>query len=221
MSPTLSHIRNWIFDLDNTLYTGDADFFRQIELKITDYIARYLALHPQKAWHLQKEYLAEYGTSLSGMMAVHGMDPADFLDYVHDVGLDTLSPNPALREAIKALPGRKFIYTNGSRGHARNVATHLKLYDLFDGNFGVEDADYTPKPKPEGYHIFNKRFKIDPTTAIFFEDSQRNLDVPKAMGMKTVLVRAPNKAGIKPTVPTSATVDYCTDDLAEWLAQNT
>jgi len=89
-NPDLSHIQNWIFDLDNTLYRADAEFFSQIDKKITSFISRYLALQPEKARYVQKEFLAEYGTSLSGMMAVHGMDPAEFLDYVHDVDLHML-----------------------------------------------------------------------------------------------------------------------------------
>ena len=115
----LAHIRNWIFDLDNTLYSGSVSFFDQIDRKMTEFISRYLKLNPTDARTIQKDYLAEYGTSLSGLMAVHGMDPAEFLDYVHDVDLSLLKPNPLLRQKIAALPGRKFIYTNGSRGHAK------------------------------------------------------------------------------------------------------
>ena len=148
--PSLGHIRNWIFDLDNTLYRADVEFFSQIDRKMTAFISRYLALQPNEARLIQKDYLAEYGTSLSGLMAVHGMDPAEFLDYVHDVDLSMLVPDPKLRTYIEALPGRKFIFTNGSKGHAKNVAGHLNLFDLFDGSFGIEDGDYVPKPKRLG-----------------------------------------------------------------------
>ena len=95
--PSLGHIRNWIFDLDNTLYRADVEFFSQIDRKMTAFISRYLALQPNEARLIQKDYLAEYGTSLSGLMAVHGMDPAEFLDYVHDVDLSMLAPDPKLR----------------------------------------------------------------------------------------------------------------------------
>lgn len=228
MSPELSHVTNWIFDLDNTLYRGDAAFFSQIDKKITAYISRYLALQPQAARHLQKEYLAEYGTSLSGMMAVHGMDPAEFLDYVHDVELDMLKPDPDLRAHIAALPGRKFIYTNGSKGHARNVASHLNLFDLFDGSFGVEDANYQPKPKRPGYDIFNDVYDIDPTKAVFFEDSVRNLEVPKTMGMVTVLVTTDADFSDEPEItrPAGSTtradwVDFVTHDITAFLGDMT
>jgi len=223
----LSHVQNWIFDLDNTLYRADAEFFSQIDKKMTAYIGRYLALQPDKARIVQKEFLAEYGTSLSGMMAVHGMDPAEFLDYVHDVDLQMLRPDPILREHIQALPGRKFIFTNGSKGHARNVAGHLNLFDLFDGCFGIEDVDYVPKPKRSPYIKFCDVFDIDPETAIFFEDNVRNLEVPKHMGMATVLVTSDEDWGHEPEVtrPAGSTthadwVDYITKNLTTWLDEN-
>ena len=221
---TLSHIRNWIFDLDNTLYRADVAFFSQIDKKMTNFISRYLALQPTEARMVQKEYLAEYGTSLSGLMAVHGMDPAEFLDYVHDVDLTMLKPDPKLRSLIAALPGRKFIFTNGSKGHAKNVAGHLNLFDLFDGSFGIEDGDYVPKPKRSPYIKFCDIFDINPETAIFFEDGVRNLEVPKHMGMATVLVTSDADWSDEPEItrPAGATtkasfVDYVTDDLPAWL----
>lgn len=228
MHAALSHIDHWIFDLDNTLYRGDATFFAQIDVKMTAYISRYLALQPHEARMLQKQYYAEYGTSLSGMMAVHGMDPAEFLDYVHDVELDMLKPDPMLRTHIEALPGQKLIFTNGSKGHARNVAGHLKLFDLFDGSFGIEDADYTPKPKRHPYEVFNSLYDVDPTRAIFFEDSVRNLEVPKAMGMVTVLITTEADFSDDPEVTLPASpdtdapwVDYKTADITAWLGKMT
>jgi putative hydrolase of the HAD superfamily len=228
-TPDLSHIDSWIFDLDNTLYPADVEFFSQIVVKIEQYVARYLSLEPEAALHLQKEYLTEYGTTLSGMMAVHGMDPAPFLDYVHDVDLAFLKPNPTLRKHIEALPGQKYIFTNGSKGHARNVAGHLKLFDLFDGHFGVEDTGYIPKPKAQAYDVFLNVFtEIDPRKAIFFEDNLRNLEVPKALGMKTVLVVSDEDWSHEPAAARPAGhadgadfVDYITNDLAVWLGENT
>ena len=228
MHPKLSHIRDWIFDLDNTLYRADANFFKQIDIKMTDFIARYLSLESDAASLLRKDYWAEYGTTLSGLMAVHGMDPAEFLDYVHDVDLDILKPDPNMRARIKALPGRKLIYTNGSKGHAKNVGTHLNIFDLFDGSFGIEDADYIPKPKAETYGIFNRVFNVDPTRAIFFEDNVFNLEVPKSLGMVTVLVTSDADFSDAPEVvrPSGQTttahwVDFTTNDLPQWLSEMT
>ena len=220
----LSHVKYWIFDLDNTLYRGDAGFFAQIDKKITEYVSRYLALQPVRAREVQKEYLVDYGTTLSGLMAVHGMDPTEYLDFVHDVNLDTLKPNPMLRLAIDALPGQKFIFTNGSRGHAENVATHLGLWDLFDGSFGVDDVDYIPKPLRSPYVKFCDHFGINPQEAVMFEDNLRNLEAPKSMGMETVLIVADRASDHDMTVTaldgvtkSADWVDHMTDDLAGWL----
>jgi len=221
----MSHINSWIFDLDNTLYRADAGFFGQIDLKMTEFVSQYLHLNPVKARSLQKEYLAEYGTTLSGLMAVHGMDPAEFLEFVHDVDLSMLTPNPDLRAAIEGLEGRKFIFTNGSYGHAENVASHLDLWDLFDGCIGIDNVDYIPKPQRSPYVRFCDNFDIDPARAIMFEDNIRNLEVPKAMGMETVLIvsdadfshepEAARPAGREASAPW---VDYITDGLAGWLS---
>ena len=228
MLSDLSHIENWIFDLDNTLYPADVEFFNQIVLKMKHYVARFLSVEPEAALALQKEYLAEYGTTLSGMMAVHDMDPAPFLKDVHDVDLSYLTPNPALREHIRKLTGKKYIFTNGSKDHAQNVATHLNLFDLFDGHFGVEDTGYIPKPNAPAYDAFLGRFDIDPTKAIFFEDNLRNLEIPKRLGMRTVLVVSDEDWSHEPEEARPASgagnadfVDYVTHDLAGWLAAHT
>lgn len=222
----LSSIRTWIFDLDNTLYQADVSFFADIGEKMTTFISRHLALQPDHARELQEEYFHDYGATLSGLMDIHGMDPAEFLDYVHDVDLSVLTPQPALRAAIQSLPGRKLIFTNGSRGHIRNVTRHLNLHDLFDGGFAIEDAHYKPKPKRSAYETFNQVFDVDPATSIFFEDTLRNLEVPKQMGMTTVLVGEEPEWSRKPKViRASGTereadwVDAMTDDLAGWLEE--
>ncbi len=219
-------IGDWIFDLDNTLYRADMEFFGQIDKKMTAYISAYLDVDAAQARKTQKQYLVEYGTSLSGLMAVHNMDPADFLHQVHDVDLSLLKPEPDLRAAIKALPGRKFIYTNGSRAHAENVAGHLQILDLFEGSFAIEDAGYIPKPQCEGFEIFNKRFDIDPQKAMFFEDNLRNLSVPHQMGMASLLVTPTNgqdfahePEAARPGALNAQTshIDVITSDLSGWL----
>ena len=112
------HVTDWVFDLDNTLYPAECDLFAEIDTRMTDFVSRLLELPPLEARKVQKHYYATYGTTLSGLMKVHKIDPADFLHHVHDIDLSPLPDLPVLRQAISALPGRKFVYTNGSRRHA-------------------------------------------------------------------------------------------------------
>ena len=222
----LSHIDTWIFDLDNTLYRAEQGFWDDIGEKMTGFISRHLAMSTEDALELQERYFHSYGATLSGLIDIHGMDPAPFLDYVHDVDLSVLTPEPALRDAIEALPGRKLVFTNGSRGHIKNVTEHLGLAGLFDGGFAIEDAHYRPKPGRSAYETFNDVFDVDPQRSIFFEDTLRNLDVPKQMGMATVLVTDDARGtgdlwvDVDGQARRATYVDAVTDHLSAWLRDN-
>src|SRR5690606_25164396 len=166
----------------------------------------------------------EFGTTLNGLMARHGIDPDDFLNKVHDIDYSWVDPNPALGDAIRALPGRKFILTNGDRGHAERTARQLGSLDHFNGIFDIVAADLTPKPARETYDKFVGLHRVDTAHAVMFEDLARNLAVPKVLGMTTVLI-VPNN--FEPTfseiwerdADNEDDVDYVTDDLAGFLSR--
>jgi putative hydrolase of the HAD superfamily len=192
-APTpLADRRAWVFDLDHTLYPPSCNLFAEIDSRMSQFIEHLLGVHPSYARWLQKHYLRHFGTSLSGLMRVHKMDPKAFLDYVHEIDLSAVAPNPDLKSAIAALPGRKFIFTNGTRRHAERVAAKVGILDLFEDIFDIVDATYTPKPAPDPYHAALDRFSITPITAAMFEDQPRNLVVPHRLGMATVLVNEPH-----------------------------
>jgi putative hydrolase of the HAD superfamily len=183
-----AHIDTWVFDLDNTLYSAGSDLWPKIDARITLFLGHLYGLDGLSARALQKFYYERYGTTLRGMMEDHAIDPAAFLAFVHDIDRTSLLPNPILAAGIAALPGRKLILTNGSRMHAIETATALGLHDLFEDIFDIEAGDLLPKPEPETYTRFLQRHAVDPTRSIMFEDIARNLVVPKALGMTTVLV---------------------------------
>lgn len=184
----LRHVRSWIFDLDDTLYPPESRFMGLIQKRINDYMVRTVALPADEAMVVQKGYLRDYGTSLAGLMAHYQIDPADFLEEVHDVPLDLLTPDPGLRAALERLEGPRIVFTNGSKRHAERVTEKLGIADLFDGLFSLEDADLIPKPDPRTFARMTERFGVDPTQAAFFEDTLRNLPPARAIGMTTVLV---------------------------------
>ena len=217
-----AHVTEWVFDLDNTLYPHHSNLFSQIDVKMTAYVSELLQLPRDEARALQKELYKEYGTTLNGLMTRHGIDSDDFLNKVHDIDYSWIDPNPALGEAIKALPGRKFIFTNGDRGHAERTARQLGILDQFDEIFDIVAAGLTPKPARETYDKFVGLHRVDTPNAAMFEDLARNLSVPKAMGMATVLIVPRN---FEPTFseiweqdPTfEDDVDFVTDDLTSFL----
>lgn len=217
-----AHVTEWVFDLDNTLYPHHSNLFSQIDVKMTAYVSELLQLPRDEARALQKELYKEYGTTLNGLMTRHGINSDDFLNKVHDIDYSWVDPNPALGEAIKALPGRKFIFTNGDRGHAERTARQLGILDQFDEIFDIVAAGLTPKPARETYDKFVGLHRVDTPNAAMFEDLARNLSVPKAMGMATVLIVPRN---FEPTFseiweqdPTfEDDVDFVTDDLTSFL----
>lgn len=217
--------RDWVFDLDNTLYPAECDLFAQIDQRMTDFVARFLRLPRDEARAIQKRYYAEHGTTLNGLMSMHGMTPDEFLDHVHDIDLSPLPKTPDLAEAIAALPGRKFVYTNGSRGHAARVTEYMGLASVFDGQFAIEDSAFLPKPNQSSYTAFLAQFEVDPNSAVFFEDLARNLAPARRMGFATVLVQSDKDwshepasarpAGIGDDLPPH--IDYVTRDLTQFL----
>jgi len=206
-------VRNWIFDLDDTLYPPESGVFTAVMSRIRAYMARVTGITAEEAIALQRDYAARYGTTLRGLMEEHGVDPEDFLAEVHAVDRSVLAPHPALAAALARLPGRRFILTSGTHAHAGETLSRLGIDDRFDGVFDIVDADYLPKPAETTYAAFLARFSIEPTAAAMFEDAPRNLVVPRALGMRTVLVTG----GTKPR-PDEAAADFVTADLPAFLA---
>lgn len=222
---SLAGRRSWVFDLDNTLYPASCDLFAQIDARMTAFVGDYLGLEASAARALQKEYYHKHGTTLKGMMLNHSMDPRDFLAFVHDIDHSPLPVDARLRAAIMALPGRKFVLTNGSLGHAAGVTAAMGLDDLFDGMFGIEDMLFTPKPHRSAFERFVAAHDVAPEDAVFFEDLTRNLEPAHAMGFATVLVQSDKDwshepARVRPGDKAGhelAFVDHATDDLTMFL----
>jgi putative hydrolase of the HAD superfamily len=213
MSPDLSHIDTWLFDLDNTLYPAESGFMGEIEKRMTDYVQKVTGLDREEAYKLQKRYLADYGLTLGGLVAHHGVDPADFHATFHDLSLEALSHDPALVAAIARLPGRRLIFTNADDVHARRVLERLGMGDLFHDVFHIGSADYIPKPDPRTFARMNEAHAIEPTAAAFFEDREVNLAPAHDLGMITVLVGPYAEASTAPYVR------YRTPKLAPFLAR--
>jgi len=220
--PGFAHIDTWVFDLDNTLYPHRLNLLRQMDERISNYIAKFLNTTYDEAFRKQEDYYRRYGATLRGMMIEHGMKPGDFLDFVHQIDLSPLAPNPALGAALERLPGRKLIFTNGPRTHADAILARLAVSHHFEDVFDIIAGELEPKPSPQSYDRFLLRHGVDGGRAAMFEDVARNLELPHALGMTTVLVvpaRTPDvrRDSREPDDPDAAHVDHVTDDLVGFL----
>ena len=181
----LIEIKYWIFDLDNTLYSGQTKVFSEVDKRMSSFISEKLKIDIIEAKKIQKEYFYEYGTTLSGLMQKKNIDPNEFLEFVHDIDISWLPKDKLLREELIKIKEKKYIFSNGSHAHIRNVTNQLGIDDLFDGAFDITDANFLPKPRIEPYKKLIQKFKLDPNKSILIEDIAHNLEQAKNLGMKT------------------------------------
>jgi putative hydrolase of the HAD superfamily len=213
----------WVFDLDNTLYPSDSDLWPQIDERITLFLMNRFGIDGLSARALHRYYYQRYGTTLRGLIDEDFANPTEFLSFVHDIDRSTLAPNPALAAEIAALPGRKFIFTNGSRDHALRTAAQLGLEGAFEDVFDIVAANMVAKPAAAAYRAFLDRYGLDPKRAAMFEDIAHNLLVPRALGMTTTLVvarddQADRRQAHDRVIDDRLSIDFTTSDLAGFLA---
>ncbi|WP_342640159.1 pyrimidine 5'-nucleotidase [Rhodoligotrophos ferricapiens] len=221
------HVDTWIFDLDNTLYPASCRLFDQIDVKMATFIMDFLKVDHAEARRIQKGFLYEHGTTLRGLMLEHGVKPEDFLSFVHDIDHSAVVADEALCAALTRLPGRKYIFTNGTVAHAERVMARIGIGGCFDDIFDIEAAGYLPKPNIESYRLMLERHGIEAPRSAMFEDISRNLEPCHRLGMTTVLVTSPDNddsaaiASHSGHGPEAAHIDYITDDLPAFIERLT
>jgi putative hydrolase of the HAD superfamily len=214
MLARLEPIRNWIFDLDNTLYPARANLFARIDAKMTQFVSDLLDVDHDEAFRIQKTYFLDHGTTLAGLMREHRVDPHEFLGYVHDIEMDMLEKNAPLAAAIAKLPGRKLVFTNADTPYASRVLDRLGLGASFEAVHDIHAMNLRPKPEASAYAGLCAAFGINPAESLFVEDMARNLKPAKAIGMTTVWVD--NGSEQSADIDRSF-IDFTTHDITAWL----
>lgn len=181
-------IRYLLFDLDETLYPRSAGVMQQIGRQIRRYIVENLDVSAHEADALARRYHRDYGTSLQGLLANHGIDPDRYLHFVHTLSLDGLQPDPALDSMLASLPAEKVIFTNADRPHAERVLQRLAIRHHFSRIIDVVAVDYVSKPNLPAYTACLRLLDAAGHECVMIEDSGRNLQPAAALGMVTVLV---------------------------------
>jgi putative hydrolase of the HAD superfamily len=215
MDAAFSHIDTWVFDLDNTLYDAEAYIFVEMGRQMNRFVAERLNIPLDQADAVRRAFFLKYGTTLRGLMTEHGVHPDDFLNAIHDLDITRVPPCAVTRDHLAALPGRRIVFTNAPRGFARDMTAHLGIGHLFDDIFGIEDAGYWPKPQPETYHAFLKKYDIDPARACMFEDMAVNLKPARDLGMTTVWFYGAENAVAPETVEPH--IQHHAQKLPDWL----
>ncbi len=213
----LVKIKYWLFDLDNTLYSGQTKVFDQVDKKMSSFISKKLNIDLKKAKIIQKDYFNKYSTTLTGMIKHHKIDANEFLDFVHDVNLDFLQQDKGLENELSKIKGKKIIFTNGSKAHAANVTKKIGIDKLFDGVFDIVESNFIPKPSMEAYKILIEKYKIEPQYCILVEDIARNLKPAYELGMKTVWIK--NDEPWAAEFSNENFINYRTENLTKFLKE--
>jgi putative hydrolase of the HAD superfamily len=216
-----NHIDTWVFDLDNTLYSARDGVFVQVHKRMGSFISERLGLEGDAARQLQRTYFQQHGTTLRGLMVEQGINPHDYLDYVHDIDLSVIADAPWLNEALTNLPGRKLIYTNATTPYATRILQRLSIDHHFDDIFDIVAADFAPKPAEDAFDQFLRDHQVTAKTACMIEDMAINLKPAAARGMTTVWIREDHDDAHHKHMPgMDAVPDYVhhvIDDLGNWL----
>lgn len=182
----------WVFDLDNTLHNATPHIFPHINRSMTAYLQQHLLLDEEAANALRVHYWQRYGATLSGLMRHHGTKPEHFLWHTHqfpDLERMVLR-EPRLRHVLKALPGRKLVFSNAPQHYAHEVLKLLRIDGLFDGVMAVEQTRFRPKPDSFGFLRLLRQHRLRANQCVMVEDSAENLQAAKRLGMRTVWVSA-------------------------------
>jgi putative hydrolase of the HAD superfamily len=213
----LDHVEVWLFDLDNTLYPATCRLFDQIDVRMGAFISDLFGCDAVEARRMQKDMFRRHGTTMRGLMTEHGLDPAAFLAFVHDIDYTPVPAMPGLDAALDGLDGRKVIFTNGTVAHAEQVLARLGVGHHFEATFDIVAAGYAPKPDPAPYRQLVADHDVDPRRAALVEDIAQNLKPAHDMGMATVWVRTDSEFSHHGA--DGDHIHHTTNDLESWLTE--
>jgi putative hydrolase of the HAD superfamily len=188
-SGTIMQVSAILFDLDNTLYPESSGIMNLVDTRITEYVQTTLGITYEEAKALQRQYFAEHGTTLRGLLNHHTVDPEHYLSYVHDLAIELfLASDAELDRLLGSVDATKAIFTNSSREHAQRVLNVLNIERHFAQVFDIRFFDFVPKPHPAGYQRALDRLGVTGSQTILIEDTAKNLPPASALGMTTILI---------------------------------
>lgn len=197
-----------IFDLDDTLYPPSSGIWDLISNKIHQYMIERLDIDPAVVSEVRTSYYTRYGTTMRGLITHYQIDPQDYLDFVHQIPIqERIKPNTELKKMLQSLPQRKIVFTNSDYNHADRVLKLLGIRELFELVVDVIDVSPYCKPMPEAFTIALNQMRVSPQQCIFVDDSIKNLNAAKNLGLFTVLPNADTTLAQQP----HATIRNITD----------
>ncbi|OGF67032.1 MAG: pyrimidine 5'-nucleotidase, partial [Candidatus Fischerbacteria bacterium RBG_13_37_8] len=177
---------HFIFDLDNTLYSADIGFFKLIDRNINLYMRDKLHIDEKEIESKRINYFRRYGTTLKGLQLFYEIDPDDYLEYVHDVDLESyLMPDGNLKAMLNELNFPKIVCSNGNFEYVVRVLKILGIHECFEDIIDIRRLEYIPKPYLEAYEIMLDIMQASASQCVFIDDMRRNIRAAAKLGFRT------------------------------------
>jgi putative hydrolase of the HAD superfamily len=178
-----------LLDVDNTLYARSCGVVERIDKLIDRYLLERMRFPPAEMRDMRRALRTAHGTTLRGLMLDHGIDPDDYLAFVHAIDVaGILAFDEALQAMLRRIPLPKVAVTNGSSAHANAVLECLGIRDQLTRIYALEQLAYVPKPFPAAFQAVLDDLPARPESCILVEDSAPNVEAARRLGMRTVHV---------------------------------
>ncbi|XP_078155343.1 uncharacterized protein C24B11.05-like [Carex rostrata] len=196
-----------LFDLDDTLYPAETGISHATKKNIDEFLAIKCDISAERASSLRVELFRKYGSSLAGLIALgYDVHPDEYHSYVHGrLPYDRIASDPHLEQLLDSIPQRKILFTNSDRQHVTRALARLGIQEAcFDQIICFEtmnphlfeetkdaistSSEVVLKPSAKAVELAVCIAGFDPQRMLFLDDSERNMAMGKAVGLKTALV---------------------------------
>lgn len=179
---------NILIDVDNTLYSSSYDTEELFISRILDFIQVKLNVSKSRALELHNKWQQECTSDLIGIVREYNVSPKEFMDYICAIDMSFLSRDNKLRKLLLDLPQNKYIYTDSSVGHAKDVCKRLGILDCFSGFFSSHEGKYTSKKQIESFQHIIEYFNLNTKNTWLIDDLPIAIENAKKSGFKGILI---------------------------------
>ena len=186
-------IKNFLFDLDNTIYPSSALINEGIDRRMIEAVSEFLSIDMETAAKMRSEKKKHYSSTLEWLMKERNLgDIGWYLRKVHPENeVEELCPVEGLKEFFASLKERAYgmaILTNGPAFHAQRVLDFYGISEFFSGIHGIEENHFHGKPYESAYRaaLEKENFVLEET--VFVDDYPKYVAGYMRLGGTAVLI---------------------------------
>ncbi len=214
----LSHIQGVIWDLDDTLYSVNADLKRSMRESVAKTVVDMgHSISYEEALKLAEESQAVHRLTVRLLLEKFNLTHEELhIPFHANMDHSVIPADERLPLAFESAGHLDHVLvTHASRDWALRMLDHLGIADFFrpEAIFGLENIDFEKKESSEratktGLSVMG----LNPDQVMFAEDRDYNLAIPHRLGLTTVLIDHPSQPRDLP-----AHVHYRFDNAADLL----